>query len=376
MPAPRYYRAVGKRGLFVTAWTEYTNVLTLSIDIGKKSILDTVGPSQATFTYRRVDASTPVPSIGDTIYLVDYTTGTTAQQIAQNNDLMFVGKVSDAAIDWTINSSGDTISVNCEGYLADMGRNTLNAVSFSSTTLSSYITNLNTASGQTAVLYNAGANETLAAETWSQSAADLLRTISTTVYGRCVELDGAVALLAKNYTQTASWKFSDAASGTYQTYDDLRYESLANNYYTKILVNYPTNQTASVGTGDRVLTLDTLAKDATAATTLGNFYKNAYGTPVMGLAVISASASSQGTFRLGKISTLGSYQAGIYNCVGTELNVDFRGSTLTVIVEGVSISADPTDSRFTFYVSPGDLNSYLILNNTVLGRLNYNKLGF
>jgi hypothetical protein len=49
---------------------------------------------------------------------------------------------------------------------------------------------------------------------------------------------------------------------------------------------------------------------------------------------------------------------------------------LTVIIEGFSVTADPSDSRYTFYVSPGDLNSYLVLDNSILGRLDFNKLGF
>ena len=143
-----------------------------------------------------------------------------------------------------------------------------------------------------------------------------------------------------------------------------------------MVVNYPIYQAATSGTGTRVLSIDTLSRNNTNALTVGNYYKTTFSTPVMGLAAISAKASAQPTFRLSKLGTLGSYQAGVYNCVGTQLPVYFRDQIITVIVEGFSISADPSDSRYTFYVSPGDLNSYFVLDNTNLGRLDFNKLGF
>ena len=86
MAAPRYYRAVSLSG---STYTELPSVLALSVDVGRRALLDTFNPSEATFTYRRLSGSTPVPAIGSRIYLVDYVTGTTAQQIAQNNDLIF-----------------------------------------------------------------------------------------------------------------------------------------------------------------------------------------------------------------------------------------------------------------------------------------------
>ena len=373
MPTPRRYRIVQKVS---TTYTELENVLDFSVDIGRTGIIDIFNPGQATFTYRRISGSTPVPTIGTKIYIVDWTTGTTAQDIAEDNDLIYVGYVRDAAITWGIDDSADTITVSCEGYLAVLGRNILNDVNFPHDNLLDYVNAIQTASGATIGLINSGTDEEIHTVDWTDSVASLLATVSNTVYGRVVELDDRCTLLAKNTTNTAKWKFTDTASGTYQEYDDIRYESLGDNYYTQIQVNYPVNNVAVAGTGTRVYSIDTLARNATNAGTLANYYKNTFGTPVMGLAQISALASRQGTFRLSRLVDFPLVQVGTYACVGTQMEVDFRGSVLTVIVEGVSISATPDDSRYTFYVSPGDLNSYLVLNNTVLGRLDFNKLGF
>jgi hypothetical protein len=40
------------------------------------------------------------------------------------------------------------------------------------------------------------------------------------------------------------------------------------------------------------------------------------------------------------------------------------------------MSATPNSTRFTFYVSGQDLNAYLILDNTKLGKLDENRLGY
>ena len=46
------------------------------------------------------------------------------------------------------------------------------------------------------------------------------------------------------------------------------------------------------------------------------------------------------------------------------------------IIEGVTMSATPAGTRFTFALSGADLNAYLILGNTTFGTLDYNRLGY
>jgi hypothetical protein len=62
--------------------------------------------------------------------------------------------------------------------------------------------------------------------------------------------------------------------------------------------------------------------------------------------------------------------------VGRQVSVAFRGTTYQCIVEGVTMSASPASSSFTFHLSGADLNAYLILDNAVFGRLDFNKLGY
>jgi hypothetical protein len=85
-------------------------------------------------------------------------------------------------------------------------------------------------------------------------------------------------------------------------------------------------------------------------------------------------AEAQNTFKLDQIGA--GATSGASSVVGAQVSVAFRGTTFQCIVEGLTISATPAGSRYTYYVSGADLNAYLILNNAVFGRLNFNKLGY
>ena len=86
---------------------------------------------------------------------------------------------------------------------------------------------------------------------------------------------------------------------------------------------------------------------------------------------ISCSAEAQNTF---KLDTLG--LSGTQELIGARVNVTFRGTTVTCIIEGVSLSATPEGARWTFDVSGADLNNYLVLDDAVFGKLDSNKLGY
>jgi hypothetical protein len=62
--------------------------------------------------------------------------------------------------------------------------------------------------------------------------------------------------------------------------------------------------------------------------------------------------------------------------IGARVSVTFRGTVYYSIIEGVRVTATPESSRYTFYLSGADLNNYLILNDTVFGTLDNNKLGY
>jgi hypothetical protein len=56
--------------------------------------------------------------------------------------------------------------------------------------------------------------------------------------------------------------------------------------------------------------------------------------------------------------------------------VTFRGTTVTCLIEGISLTATPEGARYTYDVSGADLNNYLVLDDAVFGKLDNNKLGY
>jgi hypothetical protein len=72
----------------------------------------------------------------------------------------------------------------------------------------------------------------------------------------------------------------------------------------------------------------------------------------------------------------GGSRAQFGSMIGARVSVTFRGTVYQSIIEGITVTATPESSRYTFYLSGADLNNYLILNDTVFGRLDYNKLGY
>jgi hypothetical protein len=106
---------------------------------------------------------------------------------------------------------------------------------------------------------------------------------------------------------------------------------------------------------------------------------NNYDSADFALTSISCLAEAQNTFKLDSIAyqTTGPTVNPMFAwCIGTQVNVTFRGTTFTCIIEGATMTATPASSRYTFYLSGADLNAYLRLNNAVFGQLDYNKLGY
>jgi hypothetical protein len=58
------------------------------------------------------------------------------------------------------------------------------------------------------------------------------------------------------------------------------------------------------------------------------------------------------------------------------VTVNWRGTDYYAVIEGIEVSATPTAAYYTFYLSAEQTIDYLVLNDSVLGRLDYNKLGF
>jgi hypothetical protein len=199
--------------------------------------------------------------------------------------------------------------------------------------------------------------------------ADWINSVCLTINGRLYEDANQVALFGPTPYQTATVNFSDTTNNaTNYVYDKIEFGSYADNYYTQTTVDPESFAAQTVQTGSqpyRTYSVNTVNASAAQALDYANWLLNNFKTPKVAPTSISMFANAQNNF------------GGIQNLsVGTQVNIAFRGTTYTTIIEGWAFNAQPGNARYTFYVSAADLNAYLILNNATFGKLDENKLGY
>jgi hypothetical protein len=211
---------------------------------------------------------------------------------------------------------------------------------------------------------------------------DWYNQLLTTLNGRMWDMNGldtiyVVSPFLQNPINEASTAvFSDTPASNEFSYDQIDFNSYADNYWTQVSVtplggSVVTVTQAGATTPYRTYSINTLNSSTGQATDFANYLASLYGTPQFRIASISCLVT--GSFN-SQIDGLGNQTPVSYP--GMRISVEFRGTTYSAIIEGVTISATPESSRYTFTLSAAEQNNYLILGSTVYGTLNNNKLGY
>jgi len=379
---PQNYRFRYLSGVsYVTA----SNVQSINISVGRQQQLQQYSASQARIEIRYATGfASPIPEfVAGTKVIIDNATSGLD---------MWVGRINNVSVQYGIPYSGgvgnaDRLTITCEGAFAPLGRMQGDGYALSAGALATQLSTASTESG-VALSVAGSSNPSLSAYTVNGTWADWVQLAALTTNARIIDGIGfdQVTLWSPNYVYTSAINFSDTANNaTNQVFDNIEFASWADNYYTQVTVDpdalSPVTAT-KVGAGEpfRTYKVNTLHSSTSQATDYANYLLGNYDNPDFALTAISCLAEAQSTFKLDSIS----YQSGtvpIVNpmfawCIGTQVNVTFRGTTFTCIIEGATMSATPASSRYTFYVSGADLNAYLILDNAVFGKLDSNKLGY
>jgi hypothetical protein len=382
MPAPSYTVEVrtGTTGSFTTL----SNVQNIDLSIGRQRQLDAYQASKANVTLRYPSGFySPIAAIapGSQIRIVNATTAT----------ILFRGSISNVNVQYGIPYASnvgvsDYLHINCEGSLATFGRMAGEGYAMAKQDVQQQMfdaaNETNTSSyylGPT----TGGTGPTLEQSNVDSTWGDWVTKTAQTINGRIMDsVDfNTVALLDPQRNHIATINFSDTANNaTNQVYDRIDFHGLADNYYTQVTVDPETHSAAtatSVGASKpyRTLTMNTFSASTSAAQDYADYLLGYYNQPTVGIASISCLAEAQNTFELDNLGP-GSYGANFATSIGTQVDVAFRGTTLTCIIEGANVTAQPGSARFTFYLSAADLNAYLILDNTTFGKLDFNKLGY
>jgi hypothetical protein len=228
-----------------------------------------------------------------------------------------------------------------------------------------------------------GTDPVMAATTVSGTWGDWYNQLLTTLNGRMWDTNALneINVVSPFYqnpnNEAATSVFSDTPTISQYSYDLVDFTSYADNYWTQASITPIGLSTVTVtATGAttpyRTYSLNSLNSTTGQATDFANYLTSLYGTQQFRISTISC--LMEATSANGQLDLLGSQSPASYP--GMRISVVFRGTTYSCIIEGVTISATPESSRYTFTLSSAEQNNYLILGSTVYGTLDYNKLGY
>lgn len=336
-----------------------TNVQSFQLNRGRTKISDDFRPGTGTINGRRPDLL-PTLKIGDTIRVEIHNPVTLGT-------LQLDYRVADLIIDYGITSSLDTWTLEVEDAFAYLGRAVVTRTWASGSIASDVAVNICSDVGLTLVRNSVGTTPVSAQTVTNAFALDVFQTLANTEQA-LVQANATTLTWYSRGWQSAITYYAFSDTGTTAVpYDALTFSSMADNYADKVVVQ-PRGSTEVVsGTGIFSYNLDSYSFDTGQATDLSLFVKGIFdvqtGTP-QSISVLANTDDSAGTDSLRACA------------VGSGISLTFRGLTYQMLVQGFTITSNPTDTRITYYVSSTSFYAFLTLNDALLGKLDQNKLGF
>lgn len=359
-----------------TTYTDLTNVQDISLSVGRQRQLDPYNASTGTIVMRYPTGyASPITALtsGNFIRITN----------ASSGQFMFYGTINNVEVGYGIPYGGgvgqaDFMTITVEGFFARFGR--VQGLDYAMAS-GAVFTQMSTCQTQTGLSISASSsvNQVMAATTVSSTWGDWVNKTLVSINGRLWDSYGlSVSVQSPFESFNSAITFSDTTNNaTNQVYDQINFGSYADNYYTQVTVDPESFAAQTVQTGSapfRTLNMNTFNSSTFQATDYANYLLANYKTQGFALLSISCLAEAQNTFKLDSVSGYSGTQ--FSTTPGTKVSVVFRGSTFNCVVEGVTMTATPESSRYTYYLSGADLNAYLILDNTVFGTLDFNKLGY
>jgi hypothetical protein len=356
-----------------------TDVVNVQINVGRQQQLDQIKASTASISLRYPNGyASPITALvtGSYVMIQNITNPASPYSI-------WYGRITDVSASYGIPYQGsvgnaDYLDISCEGVFASAGRMQGNGYSMTADTIANQLTAANTQTGLNLNYLPAGATTALAATTVSGTWGDWVARVCQSTNSRL--WDGAhpvnSTIVSPFYPLNSPVEFSDVMNGP-QVYNQILFDSIADNYYTQVTVTPESFGSATVTasgatTPYRAYQANTLNSSTGQATDYANYLLNNYSNPSLGIGSITCIGEAQTDFKLDKVG----YDNQLATAPGSRTTVSFRGTLYTCIIEGVTMNATPFGSTFTYYLSDADMNSYLILDEPIVGRLDYNKLGW
>lgn len=359
------------------SWTALTNVQNIQFSIGRQAQLEQIKASTGSFEMRYPTGyASPITGlVSGTGVQIENTTGAPYT--------IFTGRISDVTTQWGIPFAGgvgqeDYLQATFEGAFSAAGRLEGNGYVMPAGRI---MDQANTATIETGMTIGYSSTfTTLAGTTVSGTWGDWIARVCQSTNSRIQDsilLDFVDIRDPFNFGTTPIG-FSDVANdATNQVYNQINFDSLADNFYTQVTVtpeSFPAATVTKTGAASpfRTYQTNTLNNSTSQAKDYADFLLGTYGEPRFAISSFSCMAEAQSSFQLDKVGDF----ALLARAPGTQVAVTFRGTTYQCLIEGVTMSATPAGAMFTYYVSGADLNAFLRLDNTVFGVLDANRLGY
>lgn len=344
--------------------TVIDDVQEITCFVGKRKISDTRRPSSAIITGRNA-AALPTITLYDEISIA-------GKNVVDNYQYFgYSGVVVDFNIDYGFVASQDrwTITLNSnENSLATtlFSGGSLTAGDTLDDAVLDFIFNIPGVTG--AVTSSLPDLRTSAVTLTGKNVVEVLDTFANTgalQWG--VSADGQQLYFVGPYLYGGflTFNFTDDGSGTNPIiYDRLKFNSLADNYAPVIEIDPDTGSTVTVGSGRRTETFSTYSFNTNEATSLAQYYELLYSADGI--------APNEVSFIW---STIPGNAQFVDPNLGQVFDITFRSTTYETVAIGLTFTATPDDVRSTFYLAPASITNYLVLDETVFGQLDSNRLG-
>jgi len=359
-------------------WEPTTEWVSFQITAGRQIILDTYGAMTGEVVFHRTTANASNLDAIRPGWIVEIY----AQTAFVGQAISFT--VTDIVNQYSATPNADYTVITLEGVLAAVNRAALNNYNLASDTIGNQILDVEAESG-VAIASNFGtlSDPNMDSATVT-SVADWLQKAVLTVNARMDDSQGLTVLDKYISDAYGDWDTADAFIFTDGTvaltsgqigieFDQLEFTSMAQNYFTRAIVD-PDGHAAQVQTAAgavepyRVLSLATFNYNTAQAADYAEYLVSTFSNPQFRPALISVNGQSTNADKL--LPNLGAW------AIGKTAIINIRGTSVNCIIEGWSVTADASQSRYTFYVSGADLNAYLILDDADRGQLDYNRLGY
>lgn len=347
----------------VSPANKFSNVQSFDMNIGRQNVSDPFTAGRCTIT-GRVPSSLPSLLIGDTVVT---TLNTKAGATVIYTELLW--RVKDLTINYGEVAAMDTWTLELEDSLAYLGRATVPTRTITAgTNVATAAATICTDAGLTLFQVGTTLAKSSAQTVTGQNAAEVFYNLASAEYawiypGTSIQVGwlSRNAWLALDLLVT----FSDNNTGDL-TYNELEFTSLADNYADKVVVQPIGTTEVVTGTGIFSYNINTYSETTSDATNLGNFLLGILDLQVSRPFAITYLLNSQPI----EYAHYG-FQRTPHIC-----GIKFRGTTYYARYLGFNISGDQTATYVTSYLMPNESFNYFVLDSTILGTLDNNKLGW